>query len=270
VRFRRPPHAAAAPPPGAAAAPPPASPAIPSAAPSRSPASPAPAPALPAAPRDNPYLAARAEFVSVFLDQAKARRNWQLAAFALLVLLAAVLAAYLRLASQARITPYVVEVDRLGQAVAFGPAEKLEKNEPRLTAYQLAHLLRNLRTVSSDFEAQKRALFTAYAFVSGSAHATLDRYFLDPAHDPRVLGRSVTRQVQVTSVLQLPRTHTWKVAWTETETPRFVGSPRATAWEGYFQVETNPPATTEAILTNPLGLYVTEINWTQLPGDPTR
>jgi type IV secretion system protein TrbF len=219
---------------------------------------------------DNPYLAARAEFASVFLDQAKARRNWQLAAFALLVLLAAVLAAYLKLASEARITPYVVEVDRLGQAVAFGPAEKLARAEPRLTAYQLALLVRNLRTVSSDFEAEKRALFGAYAFVAGTARATLDHYFADPAHDPRVLGRGLTRQVQVTSVLQVPRSHTWKVAWTETEQPRFAGAPRTAAWEGYFQVELDPPATTAALLTNPLGLYVTEINWTQLTGEIER
>jgi type IV secretory pathway TrbF-like protein len=215
---------------------------------------------------ENPYLAARAEFVSVFLDQAKARRNWQLAAFGLLVLLGIVLSAYVRLASEARITPYVVEVDRLGQAVAFGPAERLARSEPRLTAYQLALLVRNLRSVSSDFEAEKRSLFSAYAFVAGGAHATLDNYFVDPAHDPRVLGRSVTRQVQVTSVLQIPKTHTWKVAWSETEQPRFVGAPRTAAWEGYFQVESNPPRTTEALLTNPLGLYVTEINWTQLTG----
>jgi type IV secretory pathway TrbF-like protein len=222
---------------------------------------------------ENPYLAARAEFVSVFLDQAKARRNWQLAAFALLVLLGVVLSAYVRLASEARITPYVVEVDRLGQAVAFGPAERLARSEPRLIAYQLALLVRNLRTVSSDFEAEKRSLFAAYAFVAGAAHATLDAYFLDPAHDPRVLGRGSTRQVQVTSVLQVPGTESWKVAWTETEQPRFVGSPRTAAWEGYFRVETHPPKTTEAVLTNPLGLYVTEINWTQLSpttGDPTR
>jgi type IV secretory pathway TrbF-like protein len=229
-----------------------------------------PLPPAPEAGQGNPYLAARDEFASVFLDQAKARRNWQLCAFALLVLLAAVLAAYLRLASEARITPYVVEVDRLGQAVAFGPADKLQKTEPRLTAYQLALLVRNLRTVSSDFEAEKRSLFSAYAFVSGAAHITLDEYFLNPAHDPRVLGRSLTRQVQVTAVLQIPKTHTWKVAWTETEQPRFVGSPRSTSWEGYFQVESNPPSTTEALLTNPLGLFVTEINWTQLTGEPNR
>jgi type IV secretory pathway TrbF-like protein len=221
-------------------------------------------------PPDNPYLAARAEFVSVFHDQARARRNWQICCFALLVLLGTVLAAYVRLAGEARITPYVVEVDRLGQASAFGPAERLEASAPRLTAYQLAVLVRNLRTVSSDFAAEKRALFTAYAFVSGAARSELDTYFSDPRHDPRLLGRALTREVQVTSVLQIPRSQTWKVAWTETETPRGAGATRSSAWEAYLTVASAPPSTTEALLSNPLGIFVTDLNWTSLTGEPHR
>jgi type IV secretory pathway TrbF-like protein len=217
----------------------------------------------------NPYLAARREFTSVFADQARARRNWQLCAFALLVLLAVVLAAYLRLSSQARITPYVVEVDRLGQAVAFGPAEPLRKTDARVVVFQLALLIRNLRTVSGDFAAQKDFLVAAYAYVAGAARSTLDEYFTNPLHDPRVLGRSVTRSVQVISVLQLPGSSTWKVAWREIEKPRFAGAARTTAWEAYLEVKRSPPRTTETLLANPLGLYVTEINWTQVAtGDP--
>ena len=217
----------------------------------------------------NPYLAARHEFESVFADLAKGKRNWQLCAFSLLALLAVVLGAYLKISSEARITPYVVEVDRLGQAIAFGPAERLKRTDARLYVFQLALFIRNLRLVSSDFEAQKELLFSAYAYVSGSARATLDDYFLNPAHDPRVLGRTITRQVQVTAVLQVPKSDTWKVSWRETEKPRFVGASRTTAWEAYLQVKHSPPYATDALLLNPLGLFVTEINWTQVTtGDP--
>jgi len=97
----------------------------------------------------------------------------------------------------------------------------------------------------------------------------VDAWFADAAHDPRMLGRSLTRQVDVTAVLQLPRSQTWKVSWRELERPRFAGAPRATAWEAYLRVEHQPPDSTAAILVNPLGLYVTEINWTQVSmGDP--
>ena len=36
-----------------------------------------------------------------------------------------------------------------------------------------------------------------------------------------------------------------------------------TAWQAVLGVELTPPETTDVLLVNPLGLYVTEINWTQ-------
>ncbi len=220
-------------------------------------------------PAANPFLAARHEFASVFGDLAKGKRNWQLVSFALLALLAGVLAAYIRQGAASRITPYVVEVDRFGQALAFGPAERLRRGDSRVTVFQLAALIRNLRAVSADPEAERVRLLDAYAYLAGPARATLDAWFADPAHDPRVLGRGITRQVDVTAVLQVPRSQTWKVSWREIERPRFAGAPRAAAWEAYLRVEQQPPETAAAILTNPLGLFVTEINWTQLSmGDP--
>ena len=95
----------------------------------------------------NPYLAARAEFTSVFGDLARGKRNWQLAAFGLLGLLGFLLVAYVRLSFQSRITPYVVEVDRLGQVAAFGPAEALRPTETRIYVFQLALFVRNLRSI---------------------------------------------------------------------------------------------------------------------------
>jgi type IV secretory pathway TrbF-like protein len=214
----------------------------------------------------NPYAAARREFVSTFGDLARGKRNWQLAAFGLLVLLGFVLAAYVRLSLQSRITPYVVEVDRLGQAVAFGPAEALRPTDTRAYVYQLALFVRDLRSVSSDPEAQRQMLFTAYAYAAGAARAQLDAWFLDPAHDPRVLGRTLTREVQVTSVLRVAGTasRTWKVSWREVERPRVAGPLRSAAWEAYLTTDLHAPTTTETLLRNPLGLYVTDLSWSEV------
>ena len=220
----------------------------------------------------NPYLAAREEFVSTFGDLARGKRNWQLAAFGLLALLGLVLAAYLRLSLGSRITPYVVEVDRLGQAVAFGPAEPLRATDQRVHVFTLGLLIHDLRTVSADPETQRDMLVAGYAFAAGPARATLDAYFADPAHDPRVLGRSVSRDVQITSVLRLPggggaagtAGKTWKVAWRETERPRVAGPVHAAAWEAYLTLEQHPPTTAEGLLRNPLGLYVTDLAWSEI------
>ena len=223
----------------------------------------------------NPYLAAREEFISTFGDLARGKRNWQLCAFALLALLALLLAAYLRLSLSSRVTPYVVEVDRLGQAVAFGPAEPLRPADTRTHVFLLALLVHHLRTVSTDAATERDLLFSAYAYLGTGARSTLDAYFADPAHDPRVLGRSLTRSVEITSVLRLPTTagasgaagasgKTWKVEWRETERPTTAGPLRTAAWEAYLALESHPPSTTEALLRNPLGLYVTDLTWSEI------
>lgn len=214
---------------------------------------------------ENPYLAAREEFISTFGDLARGKRNWQLVAFALLGLLGLVLAGYLRLSLASRITPYVVEVDRLGQAVAFGPAEPLRATDVRLYVFTLALVIHDLRTVSADADTERDMLRAAYAYATGSARTTLDTYFADPAHDPRVLGRTVSRDVQITSVLRVPGAgRTWKVAWRETERPRVAGPLRVASWEAYLSLELHPPSTAEALLRNPLGLYVTDLNWSEI------
>ena len=219
---------------------------------------------------DLPYMRGRAEFDSVFGDLAKGKRNWQIAAFASLGIAFVLAAGIVSIAATSRITPYVVEVDQLGQAQAFGPAEQLTAVDQRVIVSQLARFVRDIRTVLGDPAGQADLIKRAYAFVDHGASPFLNTYFTAPANDPRVLGKDVTRLVEITSVLALPGTtansaQTWKVSWTESTLPRAGGGrPTESAWEGYFTTRITPPSTLDRITLNPLGLYVTSINWTEL------
>lgn len=214
---------------------------------------------------DNPFLRGRAEFDSVFADLARGKRNWQLVAFGAVAVAGVLAVGLVTLALHSRITPYIVEVDRLGRAQAFGPAERLKATDQRVLVSQIAVFVRDIRTVLGDLTAQSELVRRAYAFVDQSAGAFLNEYFATPANDPRLLSREFTRLVEVTSVLPVPGSSTWKVSWTETTMPRAPGGlPVVTAWEGYFATRIVPPTTVERITDNPLGLYVTSINWTQL------
>src|SRR3989442_10113330 len=97
--------------------------------------------APPAHPDGNPFLAARHEFMNAFGDLAKGKRNWQVIAYALAGLLALVTLADLRLAASSRVVPYIVQVDRLGQVVTVGPADDLQRPDPRLLAPGLRRVL---------------------------------------------------------------------------------------------------------------------------------
>lgn len=222
---------------------------------------------------DARVLRGRAEFASVFGDLAKGKRNWQLAFFGLLGVTGVLTVGLVTLATQSRITPYVVEVDRLGRAQAFGPAERLRATDQRVVTSQLASFVRDIRTVLGEPASQADLVRRAYAFADQGAAAFLNQYFAAPANDPRMLGKEMTRLVEVTSVLPVPEKSptgegtptAWKVSWLETTLPRGgIATPTIAAWEGYFSTRIASPSTTERITTNPLGLYVTSINWTQL------
>jgi type IV secretion system protein VirB5 len=215
----------------------------------------------------NHIIAARNEFANAFGDLARGKRNWQMMAFALVGLLAMVTLAYVRLAASSRVVPYVVEVDRLGQVVAVGTADQMRAPDQRLVASQLAQFLRAIRTVlpAAASAGQAEMVRRGYSFVAPEAAAFLNDYFASPVNDPRVLGTRLTRQVDVTGVLRVPNSDVWRLQWTETERSTQPGGPvRTTAWEGYVTIRLAPPTTAESIQDNPLGLYVTSVNWTQV------
>lgn len=216
---------------------------------------------------DNRIIAARDEFANVFGDLAKGKRNWQLMAFALVAVLGLVSAAYVRLASSARVVPYVVEVNSLGQVMDVGIAERMVTPDQRLIASQLAQFIRSIRSVlpAAAAAAQVEMIGRGYAFVAPEAAGVLNEYFANGRNDPRVLGARLTRQVNVTAVLRVPKSDVWRLQWTELERPTQLGGPtKTTAWEGYATIKIVPPTTAEAIQENPLGLFVTTFNWTQV------
>ena len=215
----------------------------------------------------NRIIAARHEFAGAFGDLARGKRNWQLMSFALVAVLGVVTVSHVRLASSSRVIPYVVEVDRLGEVTAVAAAKPMEAPDQRLVASQLAQLIRSIRTVlpAAASAGQAELIRRGYAFVAPEAAGFLNDYFASPRNDPRVLGTRLTRQVSVTGVLRVPKSNVWRLQWTEVErSTQPGGQSRATQWEGYATVKVVPPATADAVQENPLGLYITTINWTQV------
>lgn len=238
----------------------------------------APAPATLGLSEDtpSPYLRGRAEWDGQFGTLARSKRTWQVAAYAASALDVLLVVGYIRLAETARVVPYVVQVDRLGQVQAVGPADQMRTPDARLVAAQLAEWLRRIRGVlpASAVRAQEDQLRRGYAMTAGDAVPVLNAYFADPGHDPRVIGRSAARQVDVTSALPVPTSAgpngtTWRLRWTETDQPLGVGGLAATtAYEAYVTVRLLPPTTAESVSDNPLGLLVTALSWTRTSDAP--
>jgi type IV secretion system protein TrbF len=225
---------------------------------------------------------ARNEFVSAFGDLARGKRNWQIIAFVLGAILLLQGLSLFRLAASAHAIPFVVQVDRLGAVSAVGPAEPLRDPDARLVASQLADFVRSVRSVLPNIAATAQAdlLRRGYAFATPTAAAFLNSYLAEPSNDPRILGRHLTRDVQMTSAIRVPEPggrqvapgehqQTWRLQWLETDRPLDAGdSVVVAAWEGYVTLQIVPPKKADVIQENPLGIRITSVTWTRVAARP--
>ncbi|MGH7715891.1 MAG: VirB8/TrbF family protein [Vulcanimicrobiaceae bacterium] len=161
-------------------------------------------------------------------------------------------------AAQSKVVPYVVEVDKLGDAVAVARADRATPTDERVVTAQLAAWIVDVRSVSSDPLAQKSALSRAYALTAATGTTFLNDYYRD--HSP--FGQTRTVAVSIDAVLPISK-QTYQIQWTEDARDlqgRDIGT---TQWLASVTVAFDPPTDERGILSNPLGLYVTNISWTQ-------
>jgi type IV secretion system protein TrbF len=84
--------------------------------------------------------------------------------------------------------------------------------------------------------------------------------------DPFKLAEKQTVSIQIDSILQLSPS-SYQVRWSEQQRDLngvVIGAPGH--WEAVLQTQIVPPNSDAAIISNPLGFYVTQISWTEQQG----
>jgi type IV secretion system protein TrbF len=219
----------------------------------------------------NLYVEARREWDERYADLVLGKRNWQIAAGGLLVLSLILASGMVWLISRSRYIPYVVEVDKLGYALTI-PQPLTSASVPDVTArmqrYEVAAFIRNARSVSSDPQVEHQMLNSLLAHARGAADRFLDAYYHSDGftHNPFKLAEKQTVSIEIESILQLSPS-SYQVRWSEQQRDLngvVVGVP--TYWEAVLQTQIVPPNSDDAIISNPLGFYVTQISWTEQQG----
>ena len=205
------------------------------------------------------------ERTDTFLSLARVARSWQLLALALAATNAVCLIAFVHLALTTRLVPYVVEVAEDGSPRAMKPLEAATLPEERLLDYQLRLFLWSLRTVVADEAAQGELLARAYALADAPVRRKLDLHFAEPGNDPRTIAARAGRSIEVLSLLRMPGAEsTYKLRWREVEAERHaLASPRQRFYEGLLTVAPARVESAEALAANPLGIVITDFNWTE-------
>jgi type IV secretion system protein TrbF len=191
-------------------------------------------------------------------------RSWRLMAFGCLFLTAGTSAALAWQSLQSRIVPYVVEVDRLGEARAVQAADVDYRPTDPQVAWHLARFITNIRSVSLDPVLMRRSWLEAYDFATRRGAQFLGEYARAASPFAQVGERTVS--VQVTSVVRASD-RSFQVKWTETAFERGVQA-GTSRWTAILTIATKAPASADVLRKNPLGIYVDAIDWSrELDGD---
>ncbi len=185
--------------------------------------------------------------------------NWRLMAFGTLGLTTLLSAALVWQSLQSRVTPYVVEVDDLGEARAITEADaNYQPTDPQI-AWHLKQYIENVRSTSLDPVLMRRAWLSAYDFSTERGARTLGDYARQAKPFARIGERTV--MVQVTSVVRASD-RSFQVKWVETAFER--GTVAGTSrWTAILTIVTTPPTSADTLRRNPLGIYVDAIDWSR-------
>lgn len=186
-------------------------------------------------------------------------RSWRYAFFGALGLSGALTAALIWHNARGTIVPWVVEVDRLGEARSVAPAEAgFNPSDPQI-AFHLARFIEHVRALPDDPVVVRTNWLRAYDFVSDRGALALNDHAR--SNDPFAMVGREQVAVDVTSVIRASP-QSFRVAWTERRyrDGALAGTSR---WTAILGVAVQPPRTPDALSKNPLGILVTSINWSK-------
>lgn len=186
-------------------------------------------------------------------------RNWRLTAIGSLTLSVGLAAGLVWQSAQSRVTPFVVEVDKLGEVQAVAPAIQSYQPTDAQIAWYLARFITNVRSLPIDPVLVRRNWLEAYDFATGRAGVFLNDHAR--TNDPfKAIGdRSVS--VAITSVVRASDT-SFQVKWTE-QTYRDGSLASTERWTAILATVIETPRTADVLRKNPLGLYVNGIAWSR-------
>jgi len=186
-------------------------------------------------------------------------RNWRLMALGELALVAGLSAALVVQSARGTVTPWVVQVDRLGQAQAVEPAvADYRPTDPQI-AWHLARFIENVRSIPADPIVLRQNWLRAYDFTTDRGAAALNDFAR--ANDPFArVGREQVA-IEISSVIRASE-DSFRVAWVERRYQE--GQLAATErWTAILTVVLQTPRDAERLRKNPLGVYVHALSWSR-------
>jgi type IV secretion system protein VirB5 len=186
-------------------------------------------------------------------------KNWRYMAFGSLVLSAGFAAALVWQSVQGTVVPWIVQVDKVGQAQAVEPAAVDYRPTDPQVAWHLARFIEQVRSIPADPVIVRQNWLRAYEWTTDQGAAALNDYAR--SNDPFTKVGKQQVSVDVSSVIRASA-DSFRVAWTERhyENGQLSTTER---WTAILTIVIQPPRDADRLKANPLGIYVNAINWSR-------
>jgi len=210
----------------------------------------------------NPFLAGRTEAAERYGYLSQNAAQWRRISAVLIFCCAVCVFAVVIMARRVTVIPYIVQVDSHGYEIAVEPVAP-SRVDVRLVIAHIGRYITALKTVFTDPEAQLTLMNFVYSTtpINTPAEKKYQEYFL--RNNPVLIGETETINVTVNSVLSMSP-ETWQAEWTE-ERFSLMGDKLGTKhFRGIFSVAIVTPSAMQEILTNPLGIFVTDYNFSEI------
>ena len=186
-------------------------------------------------------------------------KNWRLMAFGSLALSFCLSAGLTWQSTRSTVTPWIVQVDNLGQAQAVAPASlDYRPTDPQI-AWHLARFIEEVRGIPADPIVLRQQWLRAYDFTTDKGAIALNDYAR--TDDPFTKAGKEQVAAEVSSVIRASP-DSFRVAWTERHYQN--GQLAATErWSAILTIILETPHDADRLKRNPLGVYVNVFNWSK-------
>ena len=217
-------------------------------------------------PQDNPYLNARRVWNAHEGEILSSRRTWQIIGILSLLIALSAVGGIVYIGQQSKFVPYVVAVDKLGNATAISRADRAAPVDSRVMQATLAAFISDARLVTPDIAVQRASIFRLYAHLAPKDPATHKMTeFLNGSEDANPFKRAEAETVHIEITSALPQSsETWQIDWIEETRNREGGLKQSVRMRALVTAYVAPPDSRtdeEQIRRNPLGIFVRDFSW---------
>lgn len=207
----------------------------------------------------NPYINGREEWLERYGSYISRAAQWRITAFTCLGILALSLGGNIMQASQPKIVPYIIEIDKLGKVTNVSKSDRITVTPRSMIQAVIAESIVNWRTVTADTELQKGMIKKLSYTITGSANGVLRQWFMD--NSPYEIAKSGKLiHIEIKGV-PLPVSDTsYRVEWIETTRNHAGALLHQQTYEATVGIQLSPPDNEQAMLSNPGGVNITSLS----------